>query len=348
MEIRPTPADQGEVELARATARRLFDNRPVGDSSLELLAELGMLGLLVPPSAGGIGWHPTEASVVVEEAGQAGDTSPIIGALVGVALLARAVTSEASARWLDGALLGAEPVLWVSGSVRSTPRSGGGVLLDGSVGPVIGMDQAAALIVSSPGLNPGFFAVATDQPGVVAVKTELRLDERRQATSIALAGVPAEPLDLSSLDPEISGLVEAASILACCDSLGTFRSARSRLTEYLRDRVAFGAAIASFQAVQHRLVDLYALERRMEAAIGMAVQELAGLTPTTARAVAVAVAYVGSNCRPALDECVQLSGGLGFVWDYPLHHEMRRVVLNAAMFAPPREARTRLAHLDGW
>jgi alkylation response protein AidB-like acyl-CoA dehydrogenase len=348
METTPATSEQAELELVRHTAQRLFVDRQGQDSSLRTFAEVGLLGLLVPMEAGGAGWYPREASVVLEEAGRMGDAAPIIGALVGTALLARAVTSEASSRWLGSALAGIDPVLFARGMVESTPLAEGTHHVQGEVGPVIGADQAAALIVKTSGSNSGVYAVAMRQPGVVVSPAAQILDTRREATMISIAGAKAERLDLSPEDPAVASLISIASILACSDSLGAFRLARARLTEYLQDRLAFGAPIASFQAVQHRLVDLYILEQRMEAAIGAAVREITGLTPATSKAVAVAVAYVGSNCRQALDECVQLSGGLGFVWEYPLHHEMRRAALNGVMFDSPRDARARLARLDGW
>jgi alkylation response protein AidB-like acyl-CoA dehydrogenase len=348
MEFTQTASELEDLELVRNTALRLFADRRNGDSSLEAVAEVGFLGLLVPIEAGGAGWYPAEASLVVEEAGRSGDGAPIIGAMVGAGLVARAAPSDATTRWLDKALLGIEPVLFARGSVEPTALPDGVLRLDGLVGPVVGTDRAASLIVATSGPSRSLYWIAMHQPGVRTSDTGQIPDTTRQAKSISLRGAAAERLDLSPHDQTVSCLMDAASILASSDSLGAFRSARSRLTEYLRHRVAFGVPIASFQAVQHRLVDLYALERRMEAVIGVAVRELSELAPTSARAAAVAVAYVGSNCRQALDECVQLSGGLGFVWDYPLHHEMRRVGLNTVMFESPREARTRLAQLDGW
>jgi alkylation response protein AidB-like acyl-CoA dehydrogenase len=348
MEFTQTASEPEDLELVRHTAQRLFADRTHGNSSLAAFAELGFLGLLVPTETGGAGWYPAEAALVLEEAGWAADASPIIGAIVGLALLARATTSDAATRWLGGALLGVEPVLFARGSVEVTKTLDAAPRIDGLVGPVIGAAEAAALILEIPGPGHDVYAVALDQSGVQNHDATSVLDTTRPATSIRLVNATAERLDLSSHGAAVSRLTDAAAVLACSDSLGTFRLARSRLTEYLADRIAFGAPIASFQAVQHRLVDLYALERRMEAALGAAVRELSELEPTGARSIAIAVAYVGSHCRQALDECVQLSGGIGFTWDYPLHHEMRRVGLNSVLFDTPREARTRLARIDGW
>jgi alkylation response protein AidB-like acyl-CoA dehydrogenase len=348
MELTQSASEPEELELVRRTAQRLFADRSHGDSSLAAFAELGFLGLLAPTEIGGAGWYPAEAALVLEEAGWAADASPIIGAILGLALLARATSSDAATRWLEGALSGVEPVLFARGSVQMTKPLDGMPRIDGVVGPVIGAAEAAAVIIEISGPGHNVYAVDLDQSGVRSHDTTSVLDTTRAATSFRLANATGERLDLSSHGPAVSCLTDAAAVLACSDSLGTFRLARIRLTEYLTHRIAFGAPIASFQAVQHRLVDLYALERRMEAALGAAVRELSELEATGARSVAIAVAYVGSHCRDALDECMQLSGGLGFTWDYPLHHEMRRVGLNSVLFETPREARTRLARIDGW
>jgi alkylation response protein AidB-like acyl-CoA dehydrogenase len=123
----------------------------------------------------------------------------------------------------------------------------------------------------------------------------------------------------------------------------------ARLTAYLRDRIAFGVPIASFQAVQHRLVELLVFEVKARAAVMKAARAaVAGDVQRTVALSTVAHAFVAAKATAAVDECMQLSGGIGFTWEYPLHHELRRVFTNAQVLGNARSSRALLAEVLGW
>jgi alkylation response protein AidB-like acyl-CoA dehydrogenase len=145
-------------------------------------------------------------------------------------------------------------------------------------------------------------------------------------------------------------LLALARILLSADSLGALSATFERLVGYLKERIAFGAPIASFQAVQHRLVDLVVFEAKARAVIMKAARALAA-EQASAEAVtlsAVAHAFVASKATAAVDECMQLSGGIGFTLEYPLHHELRRVFTNGYLLGTARSSRALLAERSGW
>jgi alkylation response protein AidB-like acyl-CoA dehydrogenase len=145
-------------------------------------------------------------------------------------------------------------------------------------------------------------------------------------------------------------LLATARVLLSADCLGALSTTFERLVAYLKERVAFGAPIASFQAVQHRLVDLLAFEAKARAVIMKAARALAhGDDSGDAIALsASAHAFVCAKAAAAVDECMQLSGGIGFTWEYPLHHELRRVFTNGYLLGTARSSRALFAERSGW
>jgi alkylation response protein AidB-like acyl-CoA dehydrogenase len=137
-------------------------------------------------------------------------------------------------------------------------------------------------------------------------------------------------------------------VLAAAISLGSLRAALERLITYLTERVAFGSRIASFQAIQHRIVDLSLLEIRAGVAVDAAARSLAADPAGSSRLASVAHAYAAEHVPPGLDECIQLTGGIGFTWEYPLHHELRRSVADGSSFGSARSSREALLAVTGW
>jgi alkylation response protein AidB-like acyl-CoA dehydrogenase len=188
----------------------------------------------------------------------------------------------------------------------------------------------------------GLHLVDLSDDGVALRPDPTSLDTTRVLWRLDLAGAPARALGAA---PHVRS---AALVLAAATSLGSLRAALARLVPYLRDRVAFGRPVASFQAVQHRLVDLALVEVRAGVAIAAAARALAADPPGSERAAAVAHAYAAEHIPAALDDCIQLTGGIGFTWEYPLHHELRRAVADGTTFGSARHSRERLLTLAGW
>jgi alkylation response protein AidB-like acyl-CoA dehydrogenase len=132
--------------------------------------------------------------------------------------------------------------------------------------------------------------------------------------------------------------------------LGALSTTFERLVGYLKERIAFGAPIASFQAVQHRLVDLFVFEAKARAVVMKAARALVAdeNLDDAITLAAAAHAFVAAKATAAVDECMQLSGGIGFTWEYPLHHELRRVFTNGYLLGTARYSRALFAERSGW
>jgi alkylation response protein AidB-like acyl-CoA dehydrogenase len=313
-------ADAGELTLLRCTARQLF----ASGASPVAVGELGLFGLLVPEASGGAGWHVAEACVIAEEAGRA--LTPLSWAAISVAASALA-DSPAHAAVLEALMRG--ELVGVVARRADVSVSPDEATVSGAL-TAHGRDPHGALVLVGQGERSLY--VDLSAPGISVERVDDPLDTTRDMTRITLTNAAVTVLP----GTERVGAATVATLLASADCLGALDSTVERVIDYLRDRDAFGRPIASFQAIQHRLVDLTVLVAAGRALVRRAARAVAGRHTDAARLVNAAHAYLTRRCTAALDDCVQLCGGIGFTWEWPVHHAMRRCLLTAAL-APAGE-----------
>lgn len=314
-----------DLDFVRESARDFLAGRGDKDS-IDDLAAMDWTGLLVEEASGGAGFLPVEAVVVAEELGRSGDRSAWLGVTVAAAALDTA-PPDIRRRWLG-------PVM--DGSVVA------GLAIAGCAPRVIRGDRADLLITVGPN-GVQLTELGDEQKRIV---DEDLIDVARPAWRIDVADTV--PTTIGS--PERADLLLALSrMLLSADSVGTVSTTFARLTTYLKDRTAFDAPIASFQAIQHRLVEVLVFEVKARAVVMKAARVAAtGGGAEAVKAATIAHAFVAGKATAAVDECMQLSGGIGFTWEYPLHNELRRVFTNAALLGTARSARAGLAEAAGW
>ncbi|MBE1549399.1 alkylation response protein AidB-like acyl-CoA dehydrogenase [Mycobacterium sp. OAS707] len=315
-----------DLDLLREAARDFLTGRVAHDSVKEL-AGMDWTGLLVDENLGGSGWRPVEATVIAEELGRAQNLSTWFGCVLSGAALSSA-PSEVRDRWLPAMLDGTAMA---------------GCALAGDTVRVVRGDAIDILVtLGRNGIH--LFEVSDATPR--RPDDEL-LDVTRAAWRVDISGADSV---LIGGPQRADQVLAAARVLLSADSLGAVSMTFERLVAYLKERIAFGAPIASFQAVQHRLVDLVVFEAKARAVIMKAARALASDgDPDDAIVLSdVAHAFVTANATAAVDECMQLSGGIGFTWEYPLHHELRRVFTNSHLLGTARTSRARVAERSGW
>ncbi|HEX9506676.1 MAG TPA: acyl-CoA dehydrogenase, partial [Acidimicrobiia bacterium] len=139
-----------------------------------------------------------------------------------------------------------------------------------------------------------------------------------------------------------------ALALQCAEMIGIAERTLEFTLEYGAERYAFGRPIVSFQALKHRIADMaVALEGskavgdELAAAVDQARDDLATLA-------SVAKAYVGEHCVDIVDDCVQITGGIGVTWEHDIHLYNRRAAVDRAVYGTPEEHKERLyAFLEG-
>ena len=313
-----------DLDLLRASARDFLADR--GDKeSVEDLAAMDWTGLLVGEELGGAGWRPVESCVVAEELGRAQDRSAWFGTTMAAAALASA-PGEVRDAWL--------------------PK-----LLDGTASAALTVAADSARVIRGDDVD----VVVTLGANGIQLFDDLDVRRRRLDDDLLDVTRPVWRVDFSGSAGTPIGsaersdrLLAMARLLVTADSVGAVSMTRDRLTAYLKDRVAFGRPIASFQAIQHRLVEVLVFEVKARAAVMKATRAIAADDDCATAMTAAAHAFVAANATAAVDECMQLSGGIGFTWEYPLHYELRRVFTNGHLLGTVRSSRALYAEVSGW
>jgi alkylation response protein AidB-like acyl-CoA dehydrogenase len=139
-------------------------------------------------------------------------------------------------------------------------------------------------------------------------------------------------------------LLTGAGLLAS-EQLGIAEWCLSTTVAYLKDRTQFARPVGSFQALKHRLADLFAEVEQADAAARYAAATLAADDPDAAVAVAVAASYCAKAATHAAEEAVQLHGGLGMTWEHPAHLHLKRAKADELLLGTPEAHRQALAVL---
>ncbi len=313
------------------------------------LAELGCMAAAFPEEHGGLGGGPQELMIIGEKFGRHLVTGPFLASVV---LGGHAVLFAGSDAWkarvLPGVVRGTRrlALAWVERQARhdlhdvatSVLPANGSWVLSGRKDVVPGGAQADVIVVSARASGDRrdhdgivLIAVPAAAPGVV------RLDERahdgNRVSTILLDGVKvAETQFLTTPEDGLAVLervIDHATAFVCADAAGSMRQVFETTLEYLKTRRQFDRTLGSFQALQHRLVDLYI---DCELAWSMVLDATQALTsPQRRLAVSSAKVAVGESARRVAEEGVQLHGGIGMTMDVPVgHHLKRAMVMNAS------------------
>lgn len=307
------------------------------------LAAMGVAGFCVPAELGGFGDEVEAAFVVSREMGWELHGSPYPGVVA---------AAHALSRWLPGAereavaaavLQGEEVPTVARLHPSSTVDAGGdGVRVHGRARLVLGAEDADSLVVLGPG---GSMAYVRDG-WVVGERDEF--DVTRSCAEVVLdgaAGLPLTAPDPAAAQGEVERLL---GLLLAADALGGVERCHERTVGYARQRTAFGKPIGGFQAVQHRLVDHAVTLRGLARLAEAAARALTEGTQDATRLALLAQAGVGGRALHVLHDLVQLTGGVGFTWEYGLHLYERRAHLDARLCGNPRAARRGLVVSEGW
>jgi alkylation response protein AidB-like acyl-CoA dehydrogenase len=354
-----------ETEL-RAAVRALFEDRcgwrevlarteteQTYDTGLwqVLAAQLGCAGMLIPESSGGTGASYREAAVVAEETGRAVAPVPFLGSAVAATAALLAAGDE---ELLPGLAAGTSTValgvpFTASPGVRPEPtiRLGApgdsGYRLTGTVAGVADALPADVLLVPVDGVPYGLYAVPAAD---VSLTPAVSLDMTRQLADLTLAGVPGRRI-ASGADAEraVAAALAAGAAMLAAEQLGLAERCLEITVAYLKERHQFARPIGSFQALKHRVADLWVGVTQARAAARYAAAALAAGDPDTPVAIALAKATCSDIAVRAAQECLQLHGGIGFTWEHPTHLYLKRAKSSSIGFGTADRHRASLAGL---
>jgi len=326
--------------------RQLRDSNDATGFSRDLwrrFAEMGFAGLLVPEQFGGSGLGCVEAGVVMEEIGRTLMPSPFLSTgVLAASALSRggnaAQKSDYLPRLAKGELIAA---LAIDEGAKHRPlqtalqatRSGNGFRLSGAKSMVVDGHVADLLIVAarsagSSGDRDGLtlFLVDPKTKGVSVERTSMV--DYHNAARIEFGGVEVDADgvlgDLDEGHTLLDGVLNIGRGALASEMVGLSEEVFSRTVEYLKQRKQFGKLIGEFQALQHRAAQLYIEIEITRAAVLKALQALDANPAKAGNAVAVAKARAGSTATRAVQEGVQMHGGMGMTDQFDIGFFMKR------------------------
>jgi alkylation response protein AidB-like acyl-CoA dehydrogenase len=323
-----------------------------------LAAEVGVAGLLIPESLGGAGASYREAAVVAEEIGRSIAPVPFLGsAVVATTALMSAGDTELLTELASGAVTAALAVPFAAGpgqlpapTVRlEGPQPGdaaGTYRLSGQVLGVADALPADVLLVPADGVPYGLYAVRVRDAGVGTAPV-VSLDQTRQLCDITLAGAPASQVASGrTAEAAVTAAVLAGAGLLASEQFGLAERALEITVAYVQERRQFARPVGGFQAIKHRLADLWVAVTQARAAARSAANGLVNASGTESElAVALAKAACSDTALKAAQEMIQLHGGIGFTWEHPAHLFLKRAKADSIGFGTADAHRASLARL---
>jgi alkylation response protein AidB-like acyl-CoA dehydrogenase len=215
--------------------------------------------------------------------------------------------------------------------------------LHGLVGSVAGAAEADVLVV--PAASPGgleLHTVSRTAAGV-EVSSVLALDMTRPLASVRLSGAASSRV--GPADAALAEALQTGAALLASEQLGVAQWCFDTTLAYAKQRKQFGRAIGSYQAIKHRLADLWFEVGAATAAARYAADTCARGDDDAATAAAIAQAYCSGIAVHAAEECVQLHGGIGMTWEYPAHLYLKRAKSDQLALGTAYRHRAHLAQL---
>ena len=301
--LRETVAALVDKHASPAAVREaMASDRGYDESLWKLLCDqVGAAALVVPEELGGAGGELADAAVVLEELGKALVPTPLLGTtLAELALLA---ADEPDADALEGLAEGTK-----IGAVVFDP----GYVVNGDIADIV---------------------IATT--GTTLSRLTNFTAHRIEAMDLTRRLARIEPTDTADIGAD-PGLADAAAILLAAEQIGAATKCLDLTVEYTKDRVQFGRPIGSFQALKHRMADMYVAVQSARAVVNDAVAEPSATSAALARVTA------SEAFSKVAAEAVQMHGGIAITWEHDIQLYFKRAHGSAQLLGPPREHLQRL------
>ena len=303
--------------------------------------ELGLFGAAMSEAEGGFGGGAVEIMVIAEELGRALVMEPYVESVVVAAALLRGLDAGTPLR---DAIVGGEtivaPALYEAEArfslapavTQATAAPSGEVVLEGAKVAVAAAPLAGAFLVSArEGDGVSLFLVDAAAPGVE--HRAYQLIDGRPAADLVFADVAATRLgEAGAALPRIELAIDEGVAALCAEAVGIMDAMLTQTVDYTRQREQFGVAIASFQALQHRMADMATLLERARSMAVMATMSLDLPVPQRRRAVSAAKAFIGDALKAVGEGAIQLHGGIGTTDEIAISHYFKRATAMQSQF----------------
>ncbi len=334
-------------------ARGVLENPAEGHDPVlwARLVEQGWCGAAIPETYGGLGMGYVELCALAEELGRAVSPVPFASSIYLFAEALLVAGSEEQKQALlplvaSGELLGTVAVSEGPGVL--TDQAVAAQVIDGKLSgvkvPVTdGLVAQRAVVLAQGASGAGLYLVDLTGPGV-SREFLSTIDPTRGAARIAFDGAPAELLGEAGKGMELlSRVQDRAAILIAFEQLGGADRALEMARDYALERFAFGRQIGSYQAIKHKLADVFVKNEVARANAYYGAWALSSDAPELPLAAAAARVAASAAYWLASKENIQTHGGIGFTWEADCHFFFRRARHLALVLGAPRDWKRRLA-----
>lgn len=329
-----------EQEALRDTVRAVVERH--SEPWTVLCDQVGVAGLGIPETYGGLGAGLREMQVVAEELGRVLAPAPFLGsAVLATYALLEARDHATAARLLPRLAEGSVAALaWTSVDGAWNPNnvacSASDSIVDGHARYVLDGDQAEVLLVvaeTDDGL--GLFELDPHQVRRIPSRT---MDETRSLAEIEFAGIPATRIGSGDFRAGLHRIRDLACAVLAAEQAGAAARALDITVAYSKQREQFGRPIGGFQALKHRMADLHVLVETARSA-AYAVSEP---DADVSRLSAVAKAYCSEAFSTVAAEMIQLHGGIAITWEHDAHRFFKRAHGTTHLFGQPHHHLSRI------
>jgi pimeloyl-CoA dehydrogenase small subunit len=329
-------------------------------------AELGLLGAPLPEAYGGLGGGPVETMIVMEAFGRALVVEPYVPTVVvGGGILRSAGSETHKQKWLPKIAAGdavlafafAEPQgrYNLADLAVTAKKQASAYVLNGQKSVVIGAPFAHALIVTARTAGArreekGISVLLVDRrargisardfPTVDGLRASEITFENVEVPADNLVGTPDDAL------PLIEQIVDEAIAAHCAEALGAMRMLQESTVEFSKTRKQFGVPIGKFQALQHRMVDMFMQVEQSASMTLMVTLKLGDSESARKKAASAAKVQIGKAGRFVGQNAVQIHGGMGMTDELALGHYFKRVTMIDTLYGSVDHHLKRYASLN--
>jgi alkylation response protein AidB-like acyl-CoA dehydrogenase len=316
----------------------------VSDDAWATLAELGMMALPIPEAQGGFNGSAVDMMVVMQELGRGLVIEPYFATVLGAEFLKLAGGQDALLEQVAtgdvklACALGEKQARYELFDIATTAKANGdGYVINGTKTVVIHGAQADTLIVSARSSGAqrdtdgiSVFAVPADAAGVS--RRDYRTIDGQRAADITFSNVQVAPSALLGQAGVGWALLDAAAdygaTLLCAEAVGAMEALNAATLDYLKTRQQFGVPIGKFQALQHRMAEMFMQLEMARSMATLAAVKVASNDPVERRrTVSAAKARVGQALKYVGQQAVQLHGGMGVTNELPAAHHFKRLTM---------------------
>jgi alkylation response protein AidB-like acyl-CoA dehydrogenase len=309
------------------------------------MAEMGWAGIIIPEVLGGSDFGFMSAGLVVEELGKTLTASPLVATTIAASAILLGGSDEQKAKWLPRlasgetvATLAVDEGAHCDPSAIETSVAGG--KLTGQKAFVHEAHGANLFVVAA---KDGLYLV---EKGDGVSLTTRKLTDQRSHADVSFDGAAAEKLEGGS-DSLLDDVLDRARVLSAAEMLGMAQAVFDTTLDYLKQRVQFNQVLATFQALQHRMADLFADLAQMRSAVEAGLQAVdSGFG--VARAATIAKAEANRVLHAISNQGIQLHGGIGMTDEFNVGFYLKRARVLEASWGSSSYLKDRFARLSGY